>query len=137
MVTLLCCCLLSSAWALVSLRGPGAPPVPLLALNVVPPARSGLGVLPTHVPLCRAAGQEGGASPLSPLLLKAFQQPWRHCSVMAFPFLGHIEGRVQCLGGVGGTERAVYEQCRRGWRHVARAELGTASESPTARSPSC
>lgn len=72
MVTLLCCCLLSSAWALVSLRGPGAPPVPLLALNVVPPARSGLGVLPTHVPLCRAAGQEGRASPLSPLLLKSF-----------------------------------------------------------------
>lgn len=135
MVTLLyCCCLLSSAWALVSLHGSGASPVLLPALNVVPLARAGLAVLPTHLPLCRAAGQEGR---VSPLLLKAFQQPWRHCSVMAFPFLGHIQGRVQCLGGVGGAEWAVYEQCRRGWRDAVRAELGTASETPTARPPSC
>lgn len=35
MVTLLyCCCLLSSAWALVSLHGSGASPVLLPALNV-------------------------------------------------------------------------------------------------------
>lgn len=100
-MTLLCCCLLSSAWALVSSAWPGAPPVPLLPLSVcVPLAWAGLAVLL----LCRAAGQEGKASPL---LLKASQQPWGHCSVMAFPFLGHMQGRVQCPGGAGGAERAV------------------------------
>lgn len=112
-VTVLCCCLLSSAWALVSSACPRGSSAPSLALNVVPPARAGLAALPTHIPLCRAAGQEGRASPLP---LKAFQQPRRHGSLMAFPFLGHVQGRVQSLGGLGGAEWAVCEQGRRGWR---------------------
>lgn len=56
-MTLLCCCLLSSA--LVSLRGPGAPPLPLLALNVVPLARAGLAVLPTLSCSAELRGRRG------------------------------------------------------------------------------
>lgn len=86
MVTLLCCCLLSSAWALVSLRGPAAPPVPLLPLNVATgPGRAGCA--PDSHPALQScwAGGESTSTPAKsfPAAMEALQRDgfsisWTH-----------------------------------------------------------
>lgn len=112
-MTLLCCCLLSSAWALVSSAWPGAPPVPLLPLSAVcAPGLGRAGCAPALQ--SRWAGGESISTPAKsfPAAVGALQRDgfsisWTHAGQGSVP--------RRCRGSRAGGLAAVQEGWGQSW----------------------